>query len=53
MDLTGKVYKATLDYYTEKLHVAPVKFPDISKAFTKIKTTSLSALVPFTDGIKS
>jgi hypothetical protein len=48
-----KVYKATLDYYTEKQHVAPVKRSRLSKAFMKIKTTFERIVVPFTDGIKS
>jgi preprotein translocase subunit SecA len=42
IDLTGKVYKATLDYYTEKLHVAPVKFL-IIKSVYEDQNNSLSA----------
>jgi preprotein translocase subunit SecA len=44
-------YKATLEYYTEKPKCQ--RSVPIIKVFTKTRTTSLSIVVPFTDGIKS
>jgi preprotein translocase subunit SecA len=51
MDLTGKVYKATLDYYTEKQHVAPVKRSRIKSVYEDHNKFE-RIVVPFTDGIK-
>jgi preprotein translocase subunit SecA len=44
MELTGKIYKATLEYYTEKTERSAREAFPIIKAFTKTRTTSLSVL---------
>ena len=54
MDLTGKVYKATLDYYTEKTaRSAREAFPIIKSVYEDQKNQFERIVVPFTDGIKS
>ena len=54
MELTGKVYKATLEYYTEKTaRSAREAFPIIKNVFEDKKNQFERIVVPFTDGIKS
>ncbi len=54
MDLTGKVYKATLDYYTEKTaRSAREAFPIIKSVYEDQNNQFERIVVPFTDGIKS
>ncbi|MBG6187297.1 preprotein translocase subunit SecA [Flavobacterium sp. CAN_S2] len=54
MELTGKVYKATLDYYTEKTErSAREAFPIIKSVYEDKNNQFERIVVPFTDGIKS
>ncbi|WP_144892522.1 preprotein translocase subunit SecA [Flavobacterium tiangeerense] len=54
MDLTGKVYKATLDYYTEKTaRSAREALPIIKSVYEDQNNQFERIVVPFTDGIKS
>jgi len=54
MDLTGKVYKAAMQYYTEKTErSAREAFPIIANVYEKEGNTFERIIVPFTDGIKS
>jgi len=53
-DLTGKVYKATLSYYTEKTdRSAREAMPIIKNVFENEGNQFERIVVPFTDGIKS
>ncbi|MEM8522846.1 preprotein translocase subunit SecA [Flavobacterium sp. PL12] len=54
MELTGKVYKATLEYYTEKTaRSAREAFPIIKNVYEDKNNQFERIVVPFTDGIKS
>ncbi|RTY99081.1 preprotein translocase subunit SecA [Flavobacterium sp. RSP49] len=54
MELTGKVYKATLEYYTEKtVRSAREAFPIIKNVYEDKNNQFERIVVPFTDGIKS
>ncbi|MCK8143119.1 preprotein translocase subunit SecA [Flavobacterium sp. I-SCBP12n] len=54
MELTGKVYKATLEYYTEKTaRSAREAFPIIKSVYEDKNNQFERIVVPFTDGIKS
>ena len=54
MELTGKVYKAAMQYYTEKTErSAREAFPIIANVYEKEGNTFERIIVPFTDGIKS
>lgn len=54
MELTGKVYKATLEYYTEKTErSAREAFPIIKSVYEDKNNQFERIVVPFTDGIKS
>jgi preprotein translocase subunit SecA len=54
MELTGKVYKATLQYYTEKTErSAREALPIIKDVFEKEGNKFERIVVPFTDGIKT
>jgi len=54
MALTGKVYKAALDYYTEKTErSAREAFPIISNVYEEPNNQFERIVVPFTDGVKS
>src|SRR6218665_1052910 len=54
MDLTGKVYKAALQYYTEKTErSAREAFPIIKNVFEEQNNQFERIVVPFTDGIKT
>ena len=53
-ELTGKVYKATLDFYTEKTaRSAREAFPIISNVYENENNQFERIVVPFTDGIKT
>ena len=53
-ELTGKVYKATLEFYTEKTErSAREAFPIIKNVFEDKNNQFERIVVPFTDGIKS
>ncbi|MEC5167399.1 preprotein translocase subunit SecA [Flavobacterium sp. PL11] len=53
-ELTGKVYKATLEYYTEKTaRSAREAFPIIKTVYEDKNNQFERIVVPFTDGIKS
>ena len=54
MELTGKVYKAALQYYTEKTErSAREAFPIIKNVFEEQGNQFERIVVPFTDGVKS
>ncbi|HEX8270366.1 MAG TPA: preprotein translocase subunit SecA [Flavobacterium sp.] len=54
MELTGKVYKAALQYYTEKTErSAREAFPIISNVFEEQNNQFERIIVPFTDGVKT
>ena len=54
IELTGKVYKATLEYYTEKTaRSAREAFPIIKSVYEDKNNEFERIVVPFTDGIKS
>ncbi len=54
MELTGKIYKATLEYYTEKTErSAREAFPIIKSVYEDKNNQFQRIVVPFTDGIKS
>ena len=54
MELTGKVYKATLDFYTEKTaRSAREAFPIIKSVYEDPNNQFERIVVPFSDGIKS
>ena len=54
MELTGKIYKATLEYYTEKTaRSAREAFPIIKSVYEDKNNQFERIVVPFTDGIKS
>ena len=54
MEITGKVYKATLAYYTEKTErSAREALPIITDVYKKEGNTFERIIVPFSDGIKS
>ncbi len=54
IELTGKVYKATLEYYTEKTaRSAREAFPIIKSVYEDSNNQFERIVVPFTDGIKS
>jgi preprotein translocase subunit SecA len=54
MELTGKVYKAALQYYTEKTErSAREAFPIIENVYQAEGNKFERIIVPFTDGIKS
>jgi len=54
MDLTGKVYKAALQYYTEKTErSAREAFPIIKNVFEEQNNQFERIVVPFTDGVKT
>ena len=54
MELTGKIYKATLEYYTEKTaRSAREAFPIIKSVYEDKNNQFERIIVPFTDGIKS
>jgi preprotein translocase subunit SecA len=54
MELTGKVYKAAMQYYTEKTErSAREAFPIIANVYEQEGNTFERIIVPFTDGIKS
>ena len=54
VELTGKVYKAALAFYTEKTErSAREAFPIISKVYEEKNNQFERIIVPFTDGIKS
>jgi preprotein translocase subunit SecA len=54
MELTGKMYKAVLDYYTEKTaRSAREAFPIIQNVFENENNQFERIIVPFSDGIKS
>ncbi|MFV8334061.1 preprotein translocase subunit SecA [Flavobacterium sp. GSP14] len=54
MELTGKIYKATLEYYTEKTErSAREAFPIIKSVYEDKNNQFERIVVPFTDGIKS
>ncbi|MDR6968331.1 preprotein translocase subunit SecA [Flavobacterium arsenatis] len=53
-DIAGKVYKATLEYYTEKTaRSAREAFPIIKNVFENDGNQFERIVVPFTDGIKT
>jgi len=54
MEITGKVYKAALTYYTEKTErSAREAFPIIADVYQKEGNKFERIIVPFSDGIKS
>ncbi len=54
MELTGKVYKAALQYYTEKTErSAREAFPIIKNVFEQQGNQFERIVVPFTDGVKT
>ncbi|HLA56515.1 MAG TPA: preprotein translocase subunit SecA [Flavobacterium sp.] len=54
MELTGKVYKAALQYYTEKTErSAREAFPIIRNVFEEKNNQFERIVVPFTDGVKT
>ncbi|KVV14211.1 preprotein translocase subunit SecA [Flavobacterium sp. TAB 87] len=54
LEITGKIYKATLAYYTEKTErSAREAFPIISNVFEEPNNRFERIVVPFTDGIKT
>ena len=54
MELTGKVYKAALEFYTEKTErSAREAFPIIKNVYEDKNNQFERIVVPFTDGIKS
>jgi preprotein translocase subunit SecA len=54
MELTGKVYKSAMQYYTEKTErSAREAFPIISNVYNNDGNQYERIVVPFTDGIKS
>jgi preprotein translocase subunit SecA len=54
MEITGKVYKAALDYYTEKTErSAREALPIITDVYKKEGNKFERIIVPFSDGIKS
>ena len=54
MELTGKVYKAALEFYTEKTErSAREAFPIIQNVYEDKNNQFERIVVPFTDGIKS
>lgn len=54
IELTGKVYKAALDFYTEKTErSAKEAFPIIKNVYEDNTNQFERIVVPFTDGIKS
>ena len=54
MDLTGKVYKAALQYYTEKTErSAREAFPIIKNVYEDKGSQFERIVVPFTDGVKT
>ena len=54
IELTGKIYKATLEYYTEKTErSAREAFPIIKSVYEDTNNQFERIVVPFTDGIKS
>jgi preprotein translocase subunit SecA len=54
MELTGKVYKAALQYYTEKTErSAREAFPIIRNVFEDQNNQYERIVVPFTDGVKT
>ena len=54
MELTGKIYKATLDFYTEKTaRSAREAFPIIKSVYEDPNNQFERIVVPFSDGIKS
>ncbi len=54
MDLTGKVYKAALQYYNEKTdRSAREAFPIIKNVFEEQGNQFERIVVPFTDGVKT
>ena len=54
MELTGKIYKATLEFYTEKTErSAREAFPIIKNVYEDKNNQFERIVVPFTDGIKS
>ncbi|MFD0962633.1 preprotein translocase subunit SecA [Pseudofulvibacter geojedonensis] len=53
-DITGKVYKAVIDHYQEKMkRAADTAFPVIKNVYETQGDQFRRILVPFTDGIKS
>ena len=54
MELTGKIYKATLEFYTEKTErSAREAFPIIKEVYEDKNNQFERIVVPFTDGIKT
>lgn len=54
VEITGKIYKAALEYYTEKTNrSAREAFPIIKNVFENENNQFERIVVPFTDGIKS
>jgi len=54
MEITGKVYKAALDFYTEKTErSAREAFPIIKNVFEDKNNEFERIVVPFTDGVKT
>jgi len=54
MDLTGKVYKAAMQYYTEKTErSAREAFPIIKNVYEEQNNQFERIVVPFTDGVKT
>ncbi|MFT3795628.1 preprotein translocase subunit SecA [Flavobacterium sp.] len=54
MELTGKVYKAALQYYTEKTErSAREAFPIVKNVFEQEGNQFERIVVPFTDGVKT
>ncbi|MGL5111470.1 MAG: preprotein translocase subunit SecA, partial [Flavobacterium sp.] len=54
IELTGKIYKATLDFYTEKTaRSAREAFPIIQSVYEDQNNQFERIVVPFSDGIKS
>lgn len=54
MEITGKVYKAASNYYTEKTErSAREAFPIIAEVYQREGNTFERIVVPFSDGIKS
>ena len=53
-EITGKVYKTTVEYYTEKtLRSAREALPIIADVYKKEGNTFERIIIPFTDGIKT
>jgi preprotein translocase subunit SecA len=53
IELTGKVYKEALKYYTEKRNVAQEKLFHHQEYIRRKKNQFERIVVPFTDGVKS